>query len=149
MNKLGTGLTVWSVFLVTMGMLFPLPTTTDTGVLGQILQSITIYGFFSLTPIVFYGSFLSLASDWIARKLKYHVQLLSFFFHIGGACTAYFITNSLDITIMAVLAAALFFLADRFYLLLKHSSKRYDLIQNVPIVCGFIGVTMMVFGSAI
>ncbi|MFB4162834.1 hypothetical protein ACE1TI_03105 [Alteribacillus sp. JSM 102045] len=31
MNKMLTGLTVWTLFLILMGVLFPIPTTTDTG----------------------------------------------------------------------------------------------------------------------
>ncbi|SDI67311.1 hypothetical protein [Alteribacillus bidgolensis] len=148
MNKMLTGLTVWTLFLVLMGVFFPIPTTTDLGIIGKILQSITIYGFFSLTPIVFYGSIVSLASDWLARRIKWHFQPLSFFFHIAGACTAYIVTQNIDITLMAVLAAVLFFVADRFFMLLKDSSQRFYLVKNLPIVLGFVGVTIMVFGSS-
>lgn len=148
MNKLLTGLSVWFLFFILMGIFFPFPTTTDSGPVGTILQSLTIYGFFSLMPIVFGGPAISLAADWLGRRIKWYFQPVSFFFHITGACIAYIVTQNIDITIMAVFAAVLFFVTDRFFSLMSNIPNSYQLVKNVPIVLGFAGVAIMILGSS-
>ncbi|MFB5661342.1 hypothetical protein [Alteribacillus sp. HJP-4] len=150
MNKVLTGLSVWTMFLFLMGMLFPIQTTNGASSVGMVLQSYTIYGFFSLTPIVFYGSVVSFVSDWLAKRINKYFHLYSFLFHVTAASLVYIVTKNIDVTIMAVLAAIMFFLADRcFFLLSKAPSvMTAHTLKNLPIVLGFVGVTAMVLGSA-
>ncbi|WP_026699902.1 hypothetical protein [Salibacterium aidingense] len=145
-NKFLTGLAAWSLFIILMGIFFPIPTINDVGSFVKVLHSYTIYGFFSITPIVVYGSLISFTADWLAKRINWHVQPLSFSFHMAGAACAYLVTQNVDIMIMAMLAAALFFLADRYFVMLRVS--RYYIAKNVPIFLGFAGVTAMVVGSS-
>ncbi|WP_240374802.1 hypothetical protein [Bacillus piscicola] len=149
MNKLLTGLAVWTIFLFVMGIFFPIPTTSAATSVEKVMQSYTIYGFYSLTPIVFYGSGISLVADWLAHRFKRFVQPLSFLFHVVGGITCYLVTQNIDITILAVMAAIIFFLADRFFNLFDQAPAKIYSLQNLPIVLGIIGITAMVIGSAI
>ncbi|SFE72181.1 hypothetical protein [Alteribacillus iranensis] len=148
-NKLLTGLMVWTLFIIMMGVLFPIPTTSGATSMEMVMESYTIYGFFSLIPIVFYGTIISFVADWLARRFQRFVQPISFVLHLAGGAGAYIVTQNLDITILAMLAAMMFFLADRCFVLLYRSSSGVYALKNLPIVVGFIGVTAMVLGSSI
>ncbi|MFC5712564.1 hypothetical protein ACFPU1_07210 [Thalassorhabdus alkalitolerans] len=148
MNKLLTGLAVWTLFMFIMGMLFPIQTTSGANQFGMILQSYTIYGFFSLIPIVFFGSIVSFIADFLARQAEKHFNTISFILHLIGGSLAYLFTYNIDITIMAMIAAMLFFVADRSFWIISRMPNRQYMAKNLPIVLGVVGVTAMVMGSS-
>lgn len=54
MHKFSTALAVWAIFIFISGVMFPIELTNGASDVTQVLHSYTIYGFFSLIPIVFF-----------------------------------------------------------------------------------------------
>lgn len=143
-----TALAVWSVFVVSMGILFPVPTTNNVSTIEQTLQSFTVYGFFSLLPIVFYGAGVSYIADWTARAFsKQHEHFTSFLMHITGALIAAPFFDFPDAFMFTLIAAVLFFVLDRTFALLSLRPFEAFLTRRCALFIGLNGAFATMIGG--
>ena len=149
MHKFSTALAVWAIFIFISGVMFPIELTNGASDVTQVLHSYTIYGFFSLIPIVFYGGFLSFMADWIAKHYTRFRETMSLGIHIAGGIVVYFATANIDLTILAVVATLLFFLVDRALSLLGEKSGGTQLANSLSLFIGCSGVLTMIMASTI
>ncbi|GAK05472.1 hypothetical protein JCM19037_3972 [Geomicrobium sp. JCM 19037] len=149
MHKFSTALAVWAIFIFLTGLLFPLEMTSGAGQVTQVLHSYTVYGFFSMIPIVFYGGFLSFMADWIAKHYNHFQETISLSIHMMGGFFVYVFTVNIDITILAVVATILFFIVDRALLLLEHRNGGVQLANGLSLFVGCSGVMTMIIASTL
>ncbi|GAK11794.1 hypothetical protein [Geomicrobium sp. JCM 19039] len=149
MHKFSTALAVWAIFIFLTGLLFPLEMTSGAGQVTQVLHSYTVYGFFSMIPIVFYGGFLSFMADWIAKHYNRFQETISLSIHMVGGLFVYVFTVNIDITILAVVATILFFIVDRALLLLEHRKGGVQLANGLSLFVGCSGVMTMIIASTL
>jgi hypothetical protein len=144
MNKLHTSLAVWALFLFVMALVLPF-TTNGSSTLADLMHSYTIYGFFSLVPIIVYGTILSICSDWITNLFFRRIPEVSLVLHMIGGAFVYAFSQHWNIALMGIFAAVLFFTLDQLFVLWH---RRFSFIANVPFVLSFSSVLLMFIGAS-